>query len=76
MGFCSEECYQNARSDGLVKNMNWDKMDYLNLGRIWRADPSKKDEIISEIQKHLDAKLEKIEWKHKMSQKEEEILEC
>lgn len=57
MGFCSEECFKNARNDGLVKNMSWDKMDYLNLGRIWRADPAKKDEIMSEIQKHLDTKL-------------------
>lgn len=76
LGFCSFECYQNARNDGFIKNMSWDKMDYLTLGRTWRADPSKKNEVIWEIQKHLDSKLEKIEWKHKVSQKEEEIIEA
>ena len=75
-GFCSEECYKNARNDGLVKNTTWDKMDYLGLGRTWRADPSKKEEILTDIQKHLDLKLWKIVWIHKTSQKEEEIVEC
>ncbi|GAB0174541.1 MAG: rhodanese-related sulfurtransferase [Candidatus Altimarinota bacterium] len=76
LGFCSEECYKNARQDGLIKNMSWDKFDYLGLGRVWRLDGSKKDGIINEIQQHLDQKLGKIEWKNKVSQKEEEILEC
>lgn len=74
--FCSEECYHKARNDGLIKNVNWDKIDYLNLGRTWRADPWRKDEIMEWIQKHLDIKLSKIVWNHKTSQKEEEIVEC
>jgi hypothetical protein len=76
LGFCSEECYKNARNDGFVKNTSWDKMDYLWLGRIWRADPNKKEEILSHIQKHLDGKLSKITWNKKASQKEREIIEC
>lgn len=76
MGFCSEECYQKARTDGLVKVVSWDKMNYLELWRTWRADPSKKDAIIADIMKHLDTKLAKITWTHLTSQKEEEILEC
>lgn len=76
MGFCSLECYENAREDGLIKVVPWDKLNYLELGRTWRADPSKKPEIFSLIQKHLDSKLEKIEWKHLTSQKEDVILEC
>jgi UPF0176 protein len=76
LGFCSKECYEKARNDGLVKNMTWDKLDYISLGRIWRADPSRKDEMITEVRNHLDTKLAKIEWKHTTSQKEEEIVEC
>ena len=76
LGFCSRECYEHARTDGLVKVVPWDKLDYLSLGRTWRADNSKKDDIITQIQRNLDGKLAKIEWKHLASQKEEEILEC
>lgn len=76
MGFCSWECYEYARKDGLIKVVPWDKLDYVALGRAWRADPTKKDEIINLIQKNLDTKLAKIEWKYLTSQKEEEILEC
>jgi UPF0176 protein len=76
LGFCSRECYEKARNDGLVKVVPWDKMDYLSIGRTWRADPSKKDFLISEICSHLDRKLANIEWKYQTSQKEEEIVEC
>ncbi len=76
LGFCSKECYEKARVDGLVKVVPWDKLDYLSLGRTWRADPSRQEEIITQIQKHIDAKLSKIEWRHFTSQKEEEIIEC
>ena len=27
-GFCSYECFTNAKLDGLVKNVEWDKFDY------------------------------------------------
>jgi UPF0176 protein len=27
-GFCSYECFTHAKSDGLVKNVDWDKFDY------------------------------------------------
>jgi UPF0176 protein len=76
MGFCSRECYEKAWGDGLVKVVSWDKLDYLTLGRIWRADPSRQDEILAAIQKNLDSKLTHIEWKYEKSQKEEEIVEC
>ncbi len=76
MGFCSRECYQNAREDGLIKVVPWDKLNYLELGRTWRADSSKQSGIFSLIQKHLDSKLEKIEWRYLTSQKEDVIMEC
>ena len=76
MGFCSRECYENAREDGFIKVVPWDKLNYLELGRTWRADPSKKTEIASLIQNYLDTKLGKVEWRHLTSQKEDVIMEC
>jgi UPF0176 protein len=76
MWFCSEECYLKAREDGLIKVVDWDKMNYLELGHIWRNDTTKKEEIMLSIEKHLDAKLSKIEWRYTESQKEENIVEC
>lgn len=76
MGFCSKECYEKARIDGLIKVVDWDGLDYLQLWREWRRDPSKKDEIFAMIQKNLDTKLGKIKWNILSSQKEEEIMEC
>lgn len=76
LGFCSAECYKKAKQDGLVKNMDWDPLDYKTLGRTWRADPMQKDEIMQSIADHLDKHLKHIDWKHQNSQKEEMICEC
>jgi UPF0176 protein len=82
LGFCSRECYEKARNDGLVKNMDWDKFDYLSLSRELRNSPLIKGDggilhpNIAKIQSHLDSKLAKLEWKYFTSQKEEEIVEC
>jgi UPF0176 protein len=76
LGFCSRECYESARHDGLIKVVSWDKIDYLALGRIWRADASKKESIIAGIASHLDRTLANIDWKYEKSQQEEEIVEC
>jgi predicted sulfurtransferase len=76
MGFCSKECYEKARIDGFIKVMEWDKMNYMELGREARNHPEKHDIIFQQIQNHLDKKLAKIEWNHLSSQKEKEIIEC
>lgn len=68
LGFCSRECYESARRDGYVKNVDWDKFDYKTTRTL--ADG------ITQIQKHLDSKLAKVEWRHEKSQKEEDIVEC
>ncbi len=76
MGFCSRECYEKARLDGLIKVVDWDKIDYLSLGRDARSKPSEHDAIFARIQEHLDRKLAPLTWKHETSQKEEDIVEC
>lgn len=44
MGFCSKECSENARLDGAIKVISWDKMDYLTLGREMRQAPLRRVE--------------------------------
>lgn len=70
LGFCSLECYQGARTDSLVKVVDWDKFDYKALGKEVRESGS------TLAQTHLDKKLAKKTWKYQMSQKEEMICEC
>jgi hypothetical protein len=68
LGFCSHECYENARKDGFVKDVLWDKFDYkANRNLV---------EGISRIQTHLDRKLANVEWRYATSQKEDDIVEC
>lgn len=56
--------------DSLVKVVDWDKMDYKGIGKGVRENGS------TLVQEHLDKKLAKKTWKHKVSQKEEMICEC
>ncbi len=70
LGFCSFECYQNARKDSLVKVVDWDRFDYKVVGKDVRTNGS------TLVQDHLDRKLLKKTWKHQVSQKEEMICEC
>lgn len=70
LGFCSQECYQNARKDSLVKVVDWDRFDYKTLGKDIRDSGSNLAQL------HLDKKLAKKTWKHLVSQKEEMICEC
>lgn len=76
MGFCSEECYLSARKDGLVKNMPWDLMDYKETAREARRSAGNFDLFMGKIADHLDRTLAKVEWKHKNTQKETDIVEC
>ncbi len=68
MGFCSRECYESARNDGLIKDVEWDKLDYKNI--------RKESDGLGKIAAHLDRKLANIEWSHATSQKEGEVVEC
>lgn len=75
MGFCSEECFENAKKDGLVKDIQWDKFDYQALRNDSKIHPENKEKNIQSVANHLDKKLWKITFNHKTSQKEEYILQ-
>ena len=77
LGLCSRECYEKARLDGFMKDMEWDRMDY-KTARSMSDSPLRKEDagILLEVQSHLDRHLANIEWKYEKSQKEEDIVEC
>lgn len=62
MGFCSRECATNALEDLFVRNVPWDKTDYIEA----RRTPEGKDAAY----RRLKGKLNGVEFNHTMSQKE------
>lgn len=75
VGFCSKECFDNAKQDGLVKDLDWDNFDYQALRDDGKAHPENKEKNIALIAKHLDWKLGNTSFNHLTSQKEEYIMQ-
>ncbi|PZM80180.1 hypothetical protein DLH72_05195 [Candidatus Gracilibacteria bacterium] len=76
MGFCSEECLEKAKKDGLIKDMDFDSLNYQNLRNDSKNNPENKQKNLEKISKHLEENLAGVEFNHKFSQKEEEIIEA
>ena len=81
LGLCSKECYEKARIDGFVKDIEWDRFDYKSSRLTSMISSSGEMPIgqrdsVGEISTHLDRKLANIEWRYDKSQKEEDIVEC
>ena len=74
-GFCSKECYENAKKDTLVKETNFDSMNYKMERAKVKINPEVKDEIFENIKRHLEKKLSGVEFKHKESLKEDFIMD-
>ena len=51
-----------------MKDVEWDKLDYKKI--------REEKDGFEKIATHLDRKLANLEWKHSLSQKEKEIVEC
>ena len=58
MGFCSEECYQNAKKDLLIKDLDRDSYDYQAVRDAIKADPARAEEFRQQIADHLSHELE------------------
>lgn len=74
-GFCSEECYKNALTNGLVKNVDFDKVDYRKLRVKMKNHPETTPEVLEFIQKHLTSNIWNTNFRHKTSQKEDFIID-
>lgn len=72
-GFCSEECYDNAYQDGMIKNDNFDTLNYKALRGDVKAGILDKDTFIDMVQKHLDEFVIDKNFSHTTSQKEENV---
>lgn len=53
IGFCSQECYEKALQDGLVRVVEWDTLDYKTLMREVKHASKTKEEAQRLIQEHI-----------------------
>ena len=72
--FCSEECARKAEVDCLIKEVDFDPMQYKELRGKIKAHPEKKDEITKKMQDHIKAGLQWVKFNHLKSQKEENVV--
>ena len=75
MWFCSSECAQSCLENGLVKDMEFDSMNYKRERIKMKEYPELQDEILKKIRTHLNEKLEWVEFNHKDTQKEDFIMD-
>ncbi len=74
-GFCSKECFINAKETWHVKHISFDSMNYKNERAKIKVNPELKKEIMTKIKSHLEEKLEGINFNHLNSQKEDFIID-
>lgn len=74
MWFCSLECFENAKNDMLIKDIEWDKLNYQTLRIDTKNNPSNEQKNLEIISNNLNKWL-KSEFNHIKSQKELEIIE-
>lgn len=73
MGFCSEECAHKGMEDLYIKKETFDSMDYKKLRIEVKNDPSKKEVNFAKAKRHLEKRLEGVEFNHKGPVKHELI---
>ncbi len=74
--FCSEECAQEALSTLLVKtDFSLDPVDYKKKRWVIKQHPELRERIENELRTHLKKQLDGVVFPHKVSQKEDYILD-
>lgn len=74
MGYCSEECAENAKKDIQIRDVKWDPINYKELRGEIKQDPTREEEIKQGIRKHIEEWLDGVEFNHKHPVEEEIIL--
>lgn len=74
-GFCSRECADKAIASGHVKHVDFDSMHYKNERARIKVKPELEESIMNKIKTHLEEKLDWVEFNHKLSQKEDVIID-
>ncbi len=75
MGFCSQECYDNAKKDLMIKDLERDSFDYQGARDAIKDTPSLYEEVQKNIAAHLDESLWNAVFNHAVSQKETIIFQ-
>ena len=75
MGFCSKECFENAKKDLLIKDIAGDEFDYQGIRDQIKNDPSLYAELQKKIADHLDEGIGNVVFNHATSQKETVIFQ-
>ncbi|MDP2670181.1 MAG: rhodanese-like domain-containing protein [bacterium] len=75
MGFCSQECAEQAMQDLLIKNADRDPVDYKSLRGTIKQDPTQKEAVFTRVRNYLCKKLLHREFRHQLSQKEKVLHE-
>lgn len=70
-GFCSTECFEKAKADGLVKNEDFDPMDYKELRSQVKTGKLLEKDFLTQVREHLDALVADTKFPCPTSQKEE-----
>lgn len=73
-GFCSQSCAEQAQKDLLVKNIDWDPVDYKALRGVIKQDPTQKEAIVTSTAAHIRKKLLHVTFRHQQPQKEQPIM--
>lgn len=74
-GFCSQECYENAKQTLLLKDLKFDPIDYKAIRAEIKKNPARKDELQKHVCEHLDKHLAHKTFPHQKSLKEEFVIE-
>lgn len=65
MGFCSEQCAKNAYENLLIRDSDWDPLNYKELRGEIKKNPTQKDGITEKIRIHIKKWLAGVEFNHK-----------
>lgn len=75
-GFCSKECADKALETLLVKtDLDMDSMNYKQKRGVIKSHPELKENIETEMRRHLGRQLKAVEFNHEYSQKEDLIID-
>ena len=72
---CSEECFEKAKEDTLIKETKFDSMNYKMERAKVKINPECKEEVYQNIKKYLERKLRLVEFTNKESLKEDFIMD-
>jgi len=77
LGFCSQECFDKAKQDLLIKtDISMDPHDYIQIRGNIKAGKRDWAATRKEVADRLDAKVAKVTFNHTLSQKEDVVDSC